>query len=230
MNEEELAGILAGHLDALLEGNPLPEPPPAEIAGLLPLARHLAQAAPAPRPEFGPALKESLRRPPAGGNGAAGTGGGILGSHMFIVVALGVLGLAVALALVAGILAVAAIRPTTTEATPATPPPVHTRLPAEEVKEPVRQTPSPRATGLPAGVQATTDSLPTPTPTVLLDVLPPVTVTVEATPLPPPPHLVPGAAPSGGDGDGDRGSSGDHNRGHGNDSGHHDDDNPGRDD
>jgi len=80
-----------------------------------------------------------------------------------------------------------------------------------------------------------TDSLvlPNKTGTALIDVLPPITVTLEPVEaIPSPADLVPGQPPGGSGGGGDSGGGGnqdgDRNRGHGNDSDRHDEDNPGR--
>ena len=95
MTEEQLAAILTEHLDALLTDEPLPEEMLSELAELLPVAQDLTQAAPEPRPEFGPALKQSLLGPSTGGNGAVGS----LGGHIPLIIVAGFLILGTMLAL-----------------------------------------------------------------------------------------------------------------------------------
>ncbi|HMQ53376.1 MAG TPA: hypothetical protein PKD98_14935 [Anaerolineae bacterium] len=60
MTEEQLAQLLDEYLDAFLAGEPLPDDLPPEVAELLAVAGGFSELAPVPRPEFGPALKESL--------------------------------------------------------------------------------------------------------------------------------------------------------------------------
>ena len=107
MNEEQLADLLAQHLDTLLAGDALPETLPAEVADLLGVAQNLSETAPLPRPEFGAALKESLLGPAASSNGttaaASSTAGGQVVSVIVIVLVAGAALLA-AVALVAALI------------------------------------------------------------------------------------------------------------------------------
>jgi hypothetical protein len=251
MNEEQLAGALAKHLDALLVGEPLPEPPPEEIASLLAMAEGLEELAPKPRPEFSAALRESLLNSSYGAGGTpTATGGSVppWGPLAFIVIA--ALGVITALTLLGG----GMMWQTFGADDPALPPddaPVESEMEqAQPTLFPV--TPSPLPVPATATSTTTPGSSPTltvtsspvpasPTATFVIDVLPPITATAtleantEEVPLPP--ALVPGS-PSGSSDSGNGGSSGggsggsddddDGNRGHGNDSDGHDEDNPGR--
>lgn len=224
MREEQLAAVLADHLDAWLAGESLPEELPPELADLLPVAQNLSQVAPEPRPEFGPALKQSLVGPSIGGNGAVGPISGYI--PLIIVASLLILGTVVTLLGTAMVVGLSRL-----EASP-TPPvveaPANLSQPVQNLSSPTPVTPRPTVAS-PATVGPVTS--PEATATVLLDILPPITATLETTEefvLPPP--LAPGSPDSddGDSGDGRGGQSGDHNRGHGNDPDHHDEDNPGR--
>jgi hypothetical protein len=218
MNEEQLADLLAQHLDTLLEGGALPEDLPAEVAELLTVAQSLAETAPAPRPEFGPLLQESLLGPSGGGNGAPPTPGSTLSGHVMSMVVVGLLAGAAILAVLLSVFIYSIARSNLSESSP-------TPAPAQTQTTPAQSTPAPAVTA-----QATleTPTTPTITATPVLDILPPITVTVEI--IIEPPDLVPGSGGGGdgGDSGGGGGSSGDHDRGHGNDSDHNDEDNPGR--
>ncbi|NWG75693.1 MAG: hypothetical protein HXY24_14005, partial [Rubrivivax sp.] len=85
MNEEQLADLLAQHLDTMLEGGSLPEILPPEVADLLAVAQSFTETTPKPRPEFGPALKETLLVP-LDGNGATPSAGSAFGSPIVAVV------------------------------------------------------------------------------------------------------------------------------------------------
>jgi hypothetical protein len=218
MNEEELADLLTQHLDTLLEGGSLPETLPPEVAGLLAVAQSVAETAPKPRPEFGPALKETLVGP-LGDNGATPSAGPAFGSPIvMVVVGVGLLAGVVMLALLTSII----IFRNTGSNNAATPAPVQTRTtPTQPAAAPF----TPTMTSQPAA----TPSTPAVTPTPVVDVLPVITVTVEITIQPP--ALVPGSrggSGNNGGGNGGGGGGGDHNRGHGNDSDHDDEDNPGK--
>lgn len=229
MNEQERANALAKQLDTLLAGDSLPETPEGELAGLLQIADQLTEATPAPRPDFGPALKESLLKSVVEG-GPATTGGTTMVGLILTMVVGGIVVVLIGLGLVVGSLL----------QTPATPTPENDLAPAEAPDEnaPVNVIPSPSPTAAAATPQVTstnqaTDTLtlpsPSPSPTAIIDVLPPVTITLEATgEFVSPPDLIPGQPSSSNDDDENSGgSSGDHNRGHGNDSDGHDEDNPG---
>lgn len=101
MNEEQLADLLNEHLDALLTGAPLPETAPDEVTELLAIAHSLAETAPRPRPEFGPALKESLLGPTTGGNGAGPATGSTFSRPTFFILLIGVLVIGIGMALLA---------------------------------------------------------------------------------------------------------------------------------
>lgn len=218
MTEEELADLLAHHLDTLLEDGDLPADLPPEVADLLGVAHNLSEAAPAPRPEFGPALKESLLGPATGSNETAPPANSVLGGPILPVVIVVLLVGAAVLAVVVSVIILGFI-PSTSEATP----PIQTQVaPASPTALPA--TPAP-IESIPTG-QATL--APSVTTTPIIDVLPVITVTVEI--IVEPPALVPG---SGGDGAGNGGNGGgsgdgDHDRGHGNDPDGHDEDNPGK--
>ena len=227
MTEEQLAAILADHLDAWLAGKPLPEELPPELAELLPVAQNLTQVAPEPRPEFGPALKQSLVGPSISGNGAAGPISGYI--PLIIVAGLLTLGTMVTFLGTAAVIGLSHLEASPTP--PAVELPSNLSQPVQNLTSPTPATPQPTVTN-PATV-APDPEWPEATATVVLDILPPITATLETTEelvLPPP--LAPGSPGSGDDGDsgGDErgGQGGDHNRGHGNDPDHHDEDNPGR--
>lgn len=187
MDEARQADLLSTYLDALLAGEPLPEAPPAEIAHLLPVAQGLAALAPAPRPEFGPALKASWLGPAADGGRAVGARGTIL-----LAIVLGLLALAATLILLLGAVTLGLTRSPFEGLPSPTPLPSPTRpafLPA--TRPPALPTPAPAAT--PPGEAGETSSSPTVTATAVIDVLPPLTVTVEPPGgLPSPPDLAPG--------------------------------------
>jgi hypothetical protein len=230
MTEEQLARILAEHLDALLAGEPLPEEIPPELADLLPAAQNLTLAAPEPRPEFGPVLKQSLLGPPPGGNGPAWP----IGGHIPLIIVAGLLLLGIMLALLGTAVVVGLSHLATRMETRSTPPVVES-LP--DLSQPAKNLASPSPVTPRATVTTTRTvdpELPQATATVVLDILPPITATLETTEeFILPPALAPGSPGSGGDNGSDGGNgrgdqSGDHNRGHGNDPDHHDEDNPGR--
>jgi hypothetical protein len=224
MNEEKLASLLAQQIDALVQGEPSREPPPAAVAELLPFARDLLEAAPVPRPAFGPALKESLLTRPAMGQGTAASASSVAVGKTLLIVVAGLLALAAALALILGAISFGLNRRSRLES-PSVPSPLVSTpvVPAGSALPP----PPPTATSELPALNRATDVLPAataaPTPTALLDILPQVTGTAgRDETLPAPPALEPGPAnPDQDPGDGD------HNRGHGNDPGGHDEDNPG---
>lgn len=227
MNEEQLANALAEQLDALLAGDSPASAPPAEVSDLLDLSEELGGLTPAPRPEFAAALKASV----LASQGAAATAGGATAGISPWVIS----GLVLAVITAGAVLVTVLLFSRNQVETPATPEP--TSLPA--IKTEATVPPSPAATDAlptpetpePAATQTSraADSLPTAAatvaPTALLDVLPPITITVEIeTPdsgveVSPPGGLVPGQSGSGGD-DGSRGS----NHGEDDDDHHHDDD------
>ena len=228
MNEEQLADILAQHLDALLAGEALPESIPDEIAHLWPVAQELADSAPAPRLEFGLSLKERLQESISGSNGTAGAGSSFVGTHLPLFVIVGFLTLVTGLALLIGAVFFGIPRLVIFEEASPMPPPVQTQQVPVELTRPSI---SPSAIIELTPTNAAIDSLSSPTPsaTLVLDILPPITVTVETgVEIQLLPELAPGSSTSGGDEDGGGGGrSGDHDRGHGNDPDHHDEDNPG---
>lgn len=237
MNEDQLADILAQHLDALLEGSSLPEGLPAELAELLAVAQNLTEVAPTPRPEFGLALKESLLEPTSGDNGPvdpadpAGTTGSAFGSHIVLIIVVSLVGLALVLTWLIGAV-IFSVTPSTLFGSPSP-----TTRPVQTEVVPTQSNPSPTPIiSTPAPTTTSDQSKPSPsvmpTTTPILDILPPITVTVEI--IIEPPALAPGPG-GGGDGGGDGGSGGDggggdddHDKGHGNDPDHHDEDNPGK--
>lgn len=235
MTEQERADALAEQLDALLTGTPPTSPPPDELAELLQVAGQLTAAAPAPRPEFGPALKESLLKTGLQGGPATATAGGSLSHGLLAVIIGGVIITLVALGLLAGSMWFNRATPTPNQS----PAPAAT---ADDSRPAGDSRPTPPAAEATIAPQATltnqaADTLaapsPAPSPTLILDVMPPLTDTVEATGQPISlPELIPGQPSSGSgddaDDDGGNGGGGDHNRGHGNDPDHHDEDNPGR--
>jgi uncharacterized membrane protein YgcG len=194
MNEEQLADLLAQHLDTLLEGGALPEELPAEVAELLTVAQSLSEAAPAPRPEFGPLLQESLLGPTGGSNGAPPRPGAALSGQAISMVVVGLLAGAAILAVLISLIIYGAARSNLSEASP---------TPAQATLAPATLTPTPE----PTVTSQATSAAPTPTVTTtpIIDVLPAITVTVE---LPLPPDLVPGSGGSGDAGDSGGGSSG----------------------
>lgn len=232
MNDEQLATTLAQHLDALLADETLLEAP-AELAELLEVAQTLSLAAPAPRPEFGPMLKESLLRSAAGGNVQPPANGTLFSHPLFLVLVAGALILLVILATLrerlafndppATTTASPALAPLQMESTPAQLTPAATATVTTELTKPSR-----------AG-DSLTPSWVAPTATTIVDVLPSLTNTVESgLEILLPANLAPGQPDSGGgdnnssrDNSSGAGQSDDHNRGHGNDSDHHDQDNPG---
>jgi len=213
MTEEELADLLAQHLDTVLEGGTLPLDLPAEVAELLVVAQNLSDAAPTPRPEFGPALKGSLLNSAGDGNGAVLPAKSAFGGPTVISVI--VIALLVGAALVALVVSVTILGfiQTGQEATP--PSPLQTRAaPVSPTALPV--TPSPLSESSPtlaatspitepaATSQATL--IPTATVTPIIDVLPAITVTTEI-PIEPP-SLAPGSGGGGGSGNGNSGGGG----------------------
>lgn len=187
MDEARQADLLSTYLDALLAGEPLPEAPPAEIAHLLPVAQGLAALAPEPRPEFGPALKASWPGPGADGGRAVGARGTIL-----LVIALGLLALAATLILLLGAVTLGLTRSPFEGLPSPTPLPAPTQpafLPG--TRSPAPPSPAPAAT--PPGEASESPPRLTGTATAVVDVLPPLPVTIEAQgDLPSPPDLVPG--------------------------------------
>jgi hypothetical protein len=70
LDEEQLAGALSAHIDAILAGQPLPlEDGPEELKQLLDLADQLAEIDLPSRPAFDQHIKRSLFGPRGGGNG-----------------------------------------------------------------------------------------------------------------------------------------------------------------
>lgn len=227
MTEQEHADALAEQLDALLTGKTPASAPPGELTDLLHVANQLSETAPAPRLEFGPALKESLLKTAFDGAAAAtaGSGSSLSGAMVAMIVG-GFVIVLVVLGLVAG--SVWSNRATPTPGQNPTP----AVTPAEAGATPpaAESTAAPQATLTNQAADTLTLPSPLPSPTIILDVMPAITLTVEATgqaiSLP---ELVPGQpSSSGSNGGTDDNSSGDHDRGHGNDSDHHDEDNPGR--
>lgn len=222
MNEEELADLLAQHLDTLLEGGDLPETLPPEVADLLAVAQNFSETAPRPHPEFGPALKESLLGPTVSTNGPTPSTGSAFGGPIIAVVVVGLLAGAAILAVLTSIV-IFSLGGSNATTTPA---PLQTQTaPTQPAAAPLTPTLTiePTATGQPTS----TSTMPAVTSTPVVDVLPVITVTIEITIAPP--ALVPGPGGSdGGSGNSGGGNSGDHDRGHGNDSDHHDEDNPGK--
>lgn len=229
MNEEQLANALAEQLDALLAGDSSASAPPDEVSDLLDLSEELGGLTPAPRPEFATALKASVLAAQSGGAAGSAT----LLASPWVISGLALALIAAGTALVAVLLwgqnqAEPPVTATPVQITaPALQPELETE-PAATVSAPATATPKPDVTQ----TSSTADSLPTAAPTVaptaLLDVLPPITVTVEVdsgngVEVSPPGGLVPGQSGSGGGDDGSRGSGhGEH--GEDDDDHHHDDD------
>lgn len=230
MNQDQLADILAQHLDALLEDGTLSEEVPSELAELLAVAQNLTEVAPTPRPEFGAALKTSLLGPSPADNGplnptsSAGSAGSAFGSHTVLFIVVGLAGLAVILTLFISAVIFNVVSP------PIFGPPSPTPRPVQTEAVPVQAEPSsPPTPAVPATSDEPDSSLsPVPTATPIIDILPAITVTVEITIQPPPLVPGPGGGSSGGGDGSSSGGDGDHDRGHGNDSDHHDEDNPGK--
>jgi hypothetical protein len=227
MNEEALAELLSKHLDAWLDGQPPVEAVPPEIMPLLTTAQEMIDLAPIPRPEFGAELKEALFKP---NNGAGPTGSSFSGFTWLMIA--GVIGLALALALLVGGLIVGLSRstpePSSSPTEPAQPQTLPSEpLPAATVTRPITEGATPQATA----TEPSPERQPSPTLTPIVDVLPIITVTLETDEgLSVPPGLVPGGSSGGGgSGGGGSGNGGDHDRGHGNDADGHDEDNPGKD-
>lgn len=221
MNEEQLADLLSEHLDALLSGETPATAPPAEVAQLLDVTSPFIQATPTPRPEFGPALRARLL--PA--NGSKPSAGSALSSSTItlvvvvgLVILIGVVGLVIGLNLLGRTRSTTEPTPPPTFSLPTTPLMATATSPATPVPSATTSTPANTAT-----------VAPTATATLILDVLPPFTITLELEDeLPSPPNLVPGSS-GGGEDDHNGGgkNDGDHNKGHGNDEDHNDEDNPG---
>jgi hypothetical protein len=225
MNEDQLADLLTQHLDDILEGGALPEGLPPEIADLLTVAQSVSEAAPSPRPEFGLALKASLLGPTLSGNGATPPAGSAFSSQTVLFVTVGLLVGAAILAVVVSMLILGVVGSTPETATPA---PLQTQsTPAQAVPSPV----APTSTTEPTVTSQAIEAESTPTVTPIVDVLPVITVTIDIVIEPPP--ISPGGGGGGSDGSGGSGGGGggddggDHDRGHGNDPDHHDEDNPG---
>jgi hypothetical protein len=238
MNDEQLADILASHLDALLDERSPTPPPGDEVAQLLHLAQDLVETAPAPRPEFGLALKSSLLASTSGSGGPNGSGGPTIGPQLLLVVIVGGLVILSILALIGG----AAVFRANQLAIFGDPSPagVPSQVgPGIDQEEPASSGPYaptletvPAPTAEPGSTNEATESVPSDLlkPTIVLDKLPPITDTIEATEtFSSPPDLVPGSGQGQDGGDsGDGGGAGDRNKGHGNDADGHDEDNPGR--
>lgn len=204
MNEEQLASLLAEHLDAILAGGPIPDDLPPEVADLLGIAPPLADAAPTARPEFGADLKETLHAPD--NDGGTGSGPGADNSTLFAV-GIGLLVLLAGGALVS-LLIFAGARTGLSATTAPTPAPVETQPTASVTASPAptqatvapsqvittTATIEPSASPTPAQVEPTAS--PTVTPTPIIDVLPAVTVSVDVQVNPP--SLSPGSGGSGG--------------------------------
>jgi hypothetical protein len=223
MSEEELADLLARHLDTLFEDGALPADLPIEVADLLTVAQNLSEATPTPRPEFGPALKESLLGPTGGANGTTLPANSVFGGP--IVISVIVIALLVGVAILALVVSFTVLGFVNTDQERATP--IQTPIvPAPPTAFPV--TPAPLSEPSSATVTPLPTTQPVPTVTPIVDVLPAITVTIEI--IIEPPALVPGSG-GGSDGDGNGGGGGDdgdHDRGHGNDSDGNDEDNPGK--
>ena len=224
MNDQERADALAEQLDTLLAGDSLPEQPAGEMADLLQLANQLTEATPAPRPDFGPALKESLLKSVAdGGAGIAVTSGLAITGLIVAIVVGGVLVVLIALGLVVGGLLQNQATPTPEGSSVPVSVPDENAAPSVAPSPPVtKATVVPQATNTHQAVDTLT--LPAPSPTTIIDVLPPITITVETTDqIVSPPELVPGQPSSGSDDDDDDGGSGG-GRGSNNDEDDDDDD------
>jgi uncharacterized membrane protein YgcG len=234
MNEEQLADLLTEHLDALLVSEPLPETMPDEVVELLALAQSLFEAAPAPRPEFGPALKKSLLGPTGGSNGAAPGAGSIFSISTLLILVIGLLLTVAGLGLIANLTIFVTAKsnlseslsptalpsPKQTITAPTAPGPVGSpsptklpiqtqTVPAPTQSRPNTQTPSALIPTIPAIAptrSAQPVASPTPTATPIIDILPAVTFTIEIRIAPP--DLVPGPSGGGGGNSGDSSSSG----------------------
>lgn len=216
MNEEQLADALAKHLDAMLAGESSAAPLPDEVADLLDLSEELNAITPTPRPEFTAALSQSL----LAGQTAATTAGSAVSIKLIVLVV--ILGAMTAIGILVGVyrFGLPGVEPTGTVMPAAT-----GDAPAGQQQQPALFTPEPAQTL----TSRAADSLPamspdTPSPTTILDVLPPITTTVEieaTNSFSPPPDLVPGPSGSGHDSGSDSGSGGEQQ-----DKGnhHHDDD------
>jgi hypothetical protein len=227
MTEEQLADLFSQHLDTLLEGGSLPENLPPEVADLLTVAQRMSETAPSPRPEFGPALKEALFGPTVSGTGATPPASSVFSSQTIVLVTVGLLIGAVILAVMVSVIILSSIGPDS--GTPAsTPVPVQTQTTLTPI--------APTVTAEPLVTSQATEAISGPTATPVIDILPAITVTIEI--IVEPPAIVPGGGGGGGTGSGGGGGGGgggddggddggDHNRGHGNDSDHQDEDNPG---
>ena len=231
MNEEHLADMLADHLDLLLEGKASPETPPDDVAGLLQVAQNLVESAPTPRPEFGPALKKSLLGPTSG-KGINGSGGSIFGNYILLVI-VGSLILAVILALLASTVIFGTTFLGDFEEPSSTPLPAQPQvIPAQLTPLPTPTAtastvePIPTVTGEAVATGKAIDSLPLPTstPTIVLDILSPITITVETVEeIPPSPSDLMPAQTTSSDDDNDGDSSSDNGGGGDHDDDHHDD-------
>jgi hypothetical protein len=215
MNEEQLADLLAQHLDTWLAEDSLPENLPTELAGLLPLAHSLTETAPVPRSEFGPALKASLLGSTGSGNGAPPAANSAWGGLALSVVVMGLIGGLVVISLLVTVFIFWGSNSTAPSMPTVTPvaQPTQTTLPTLTATPPVQAIPTVQAT--PAQITLTA--------TPVIDLLPVITITVEIKIEPP--ALVPGSSGGGGN---NGGGSGDQDKGHGNDDDHQDDDNPGK--
>jgi uncharacterized membrane protein YgcG len=239
MNEEQQAEALAKYLDALLAGEPLPEPIPDEIATLLALATDLEALTPKPDPAFTASLRESvLSGTSAAGGGATASGGWTLWSLLALGV-VGLLGAGVVLLLVVGTFTWQIFRADDLPSPSPNPLPTEVereqRQPASPSPRPATATamPTPTSTPIPSPTPTITNTpVPTsPTATPVLDTLPPIIITVESTlDLSSAPGLVPGSSSSsgsdsnGGSRDGGSGSGGSGGGGNGGGSGGNDND------
>ncbi|HXV97391.1 MAG TPA: hypothetical protein VEC93_03140, partial [Anaerolineae bacterium] len=142
MNEEQLADLLAQHLDTLLEGGALPKDLPAEVAELLSVAQSVSEAAPAPRPEFGPLLQESLLGPTGGGNGAPPAPGSALTGKVMSMVVVGLLAGAAILAVLLSVFIYGVARSNLSEASPMPAPAQTQTMPAQLTPAPTALTPT----------------------------------------------------------------------------------------
>jgi uncharacterized membrane protein YgcG len=244
MNEQQLADALAEQLDTMFAGEAPPPTSSNELTELLQVANQLSAAAPTPRPEFGATLKASLLQ---SASGSAVAGGTTLTGTILTIVFGGIIVVVVTLGLVSNNF----LAPTATSTSESRPAPMAVPTSTAVVQPTINPTPTVENTPTqqPAITNPATNTLilPSPPATAILDMLPPITDTVEPGEelIFPPAELLPGQSSTnnddddgnsggsgsnsggGGSDDDDGGSSGDGNRGHGNDADGHDEDNPG---